>query len=217
MPKSRSLLFLAVVFSLGGLAVTSPSQAKEPVPLDPGSPFGEKQAPAIADAWITEFHTGYLTSIGHNASPLTYTLLPQLLVGKTPAHWRIPMFGSTMYVRSRGALEISPVIDGPESYFIGATFAPSLEWISSEGKWTTFFSAGGGGGLMDSKGYEIPGGQGQDFNLTWFIHAGVNWQLTERLSASVGARFQHISNGGQDEINPGLDAFGPTLGLSWKW
>jgi Lipid A 3-O-deacylase (PagL) len=37
------------------------------------------------------------------------------------------------------------------------------------------------------------------------------------LSASLGARFQHISNGGRNDINPGIDAFGPTLGLGWSW
>ncbi len=169
------------------------------------------------DAWAIEFHTSALWSIGDNASPLNYTLLPQLLVVKTPAHWRLHFGQTEILVRSRGALEISPIVEGPESCFAGATFAPSIEWWNQPRTFAAFFSIGGGFGWMDSKGYEIPGGQGQDFNLTWFIHSGVNWQIAPRLALSLGARFQHISNGGMDDVNPGIDALGPTLGLSWTW
>lgn len=175
------------------------------------------ETPSPASAWITEFHTGYLASVGSNASPLDYAMLPQLLTIKTPSHWQFQTFGVLWRVRSRAALELTPIIDGPESYFAGMTFAPSLEWWNASQTWSAFLSAGGGVGWMDSQGQSIPGAQGQDFNLTWFVHTGLSWQLTPRLSASLGARFQHISNGGQDEINPGIDAFGPTLGLGWAW
>jgi lipid A 3-O-deacylase len=169
------------------------------------------------DHWALEYHTGMLWSIGSNASPLDYTLLPQLFVLKTPAHGRFHVGPVPLVIRSRAALELTPIVDGPESYFAGITFAPSIEWWNNKQTVSTFLSAGGGVGWMDSQGTSIPGAQGQDFNLTWFIHTGLNWKISNRLSASIGARFQHISNGGQAEINPGIDSLGPTLGLSWHW
>ena len=59
---------------------------------------------------------------------------------------------------------------------------------------------------MDSHGYAIASAQGQDFNFTWFMHGGVRYRLTDRVSASLGLYFQHISNGGMDPVNPGVDA-----------
>ena len=70
---------------------------------------------------------------------------------------------------------------------------------------------------MDSRGYQIPGGQGQDFNFTWFMHGGVRYRMTDHLSAELGLYFQHISNGGQDAVNPGVDALGPMLGIGWHF
>lgn len=193
-------------------AVTFTASAGEPPP-----PATAVRPRSPESAWVTELHTGALWSVGNNASPLDYRMLPQLLTVKTPAHWEFHTGSLVWRVRSRASLEITPIIEGPESYFIGATFAPSLEWWNEARTFSTFLSAGGGFGWMDSQGQTIPGGQGQDFNLTWFVHTGVTWQITPRLSASLGARFQHISNGGQNDINPGIDAFGPTLGLGWSW
>lgn len=182
------------------------------------SPAPAADQPTVTpDAWAAELHSSILWSVGSNASPLNYTLLPQLLVIKSPAHGRLPIGRTELLLRSRGALEISPIIEGPESAFAGVTFAPSLEWWSASRRTAAFFSAGGGVGWMDAQGYRVPGGQGQDFNLTWFIHSGVSWRLGERLHLSLGARYQHLSNGGMDAINPGIDGLGPTLGLSWNW
>lgn len=69
---------------------------------------------------------------------------------------------------------------------------------------------------MDSKGRVVKGAQGQHLNLNWFIHAGVNKFVSDRMSFSLGVYFQHISNGGMDKINPGIDAVGPIVGISWR-
>jgi hypothetical protein len=196
---------------LSGLWIAT-SIASAGAPQDQPAPTSSPE-----NTWTTELHTGALWSIGSNASPLDYQLLPQLLTLKTPAHGHLQTGSHTWVIRSRASLEITPVIQGPESYFIGVTFAPSLECWNASRTLSTFFSAGGGIGWMDSQGQTLPGAQGQDFNLTWFIHTGLTWHITPHLSASLGARFQHISNGGQNDINPGIDSLGPTLGLGWSW
>ena len=207
MPSRPRCLLLSGLFCLFTLVVN----AGEPHPTLAAQPRSPETT------WTTELHTGALWSIGNNASPLDYRMLPQLLTLKTPAHWEFHTGRLAWLVRSRASFEFTPVIEGPESYFVGVTFAPSLEWWNQARTFSTFLSAGGGFGWMDSQGQTIPGGQGQDFNLTWFVHTGVSWQITPNLSASLGARFQHISNGGRNDINPGIDAFGPTLGLGWSW
>jgi lipid A 3-O-deacylase len=201
----RTLFRLLLVISAIQVSAVEPSPAQAETQQTPET------------AWTTELHTGALWSIGNNASPLNYRLLPQLITVKTPAHWEFQTGTLVWRVRSRASLELTPVIQGPESYFLGVTFAPSLEWWNEARTVSTFFSAGGGFGWMDAQGQTLPGAQGQDFNLTWFIHTGLSWQITPQLSASLGARFQHISNGGRNDINPGIDAFGPTLGLGWSW
>jgi lipid A 3-O-deacylase len=202
MATRLALLLTATLWACTGTAAADPKAPPSPSP---------------EDAWSLELHTGALWSIGSNASPIDYVMLPQLLTLKTPAHWSIPLDSGDLVVRSRASFEATPIVQGPESYFIGLTLAPSIEYWNSSRSISFFFSAGGGAGFMDSQGQMIPGAQGQDFNLTWFVHTGLTWQLTPHLSASLGARFQHISNGGQNEINPGIDSLGPTLGLGWNW
>ena len=198
--------------SLLSLAMTvAPSLAGPLVctlPTPPPEPF---------DAWEVGFASGSLWSVGNNATPLDYVLLPQILDLKTPSHFGFRLGSGDLRVRSRFMLEGAPIIEGPESYFFGLMGAPSIEWWPASRQWNLFASAGGGIGWMDSRGYEVPGGQGQDFNFTWFVEAGLRFRVTDTLSLSTSALFQHISNGGQDEVNPGIDSLGFTVGLSHRF
>ena len=66
-------------------------------------------------------------------------------------------------------------------------------------------------GVLDSQG--VPGGEGQDFTFNWYGQLGVSAVLTQDWAFRASALFQHLSNGGQTEPNPGLNALGFTLGL----
>ncbi len=63
----------------------------------------------------------------------------------------------------------------------------------------------------------VPGGQGQDFTLNWFMKAGVRRQITENIAIFGGPFFQHMSNGGATTPNPGIDALGFTVGASFSF
>lgn len=102
-----------------------------------------------------------------------------------------------------------------ENYYLGANASPSVEWWSASGEWSLYLGAGGGVGWVDAQGVE--GGQGQDFTLNWFARAGVEWAVSERTTVSVGGMFMHLSNGGQTDPNPGIDALGFTVGLNWRY
>lgn len=199
---AAALGFSAASAIAGPLA---PSVAPAPAPYDP------------IEHWEIDFETSALWGFGRDASPLDYTFLPQMLTVKTHYIFKKPFAGGDITLRNRFTLLGEPIVEGPESYFIGAAAGGSLEWWNTARSFSVFFSAGGGAGWMDSKGYEIPGGQGQDFILNWYVHTGVRWMLADRLSASLGAYFQHVSNGGQDDVNPGVNALGPTLGLGWHF
>ena len=81
--------------------------------------------------------------------------------------------------------------------------------------WALFGSIGGGIGLVDSQG--VVGGQGRDLTLNWFGQLGVEHRLNDNLSLRVSSYFQHHSNGGATNPNPGLNSLGALVGLGWTF
>lgn len=167
--------------------------------------------------WEWEVATGVLRSVGGNATPLSYTLLPQVIsVKPPPAHRWTGRWGAVM-IRPRLSLLVEPIVRGPESVYVGVAGAGELTWRPRRGAVEWFFAAGGGVGWMDSRGQEVPGGQGQDFNLNWLMHLGTRHETRGGWRWSAGVYFQHVSNGGMDRVNPGLDALGPMLGVGRRF
>jgi len=70
---------------------------------------------------------------------------------------------------------------------------------------------------MDSKGHEIEGAQGQNFNLNWLLNFGMRANTLSGWQWTASVYFQHISNRNMNKINPGLNAVGPMVGLTWKY
>lgn len=200
----RSIITLYTVILLA-LATANPLQAAPPPATEP------------FDRWALDFDSVALFSIGSRASPLDYTILPQNISLRSRPLFRYDLRSGTLVLRNRLSLLLEPIIKGPESYFMGLAAAPSLEWWNNSRSFSTFFSIGGGFGWMDSKGNTVAGAQGQDFNLNWYMHGGMRFQITDQLSATTGIYFQHISNGGLDHINPGIDALGPSAGIGWHF
>ncbi len=161
--------------------------------------------------------SGALWRVGHNGTPLDYVILPQMLTYKSAAIARIDLAGGTLAIRNRFSLLAEPIVEGPESYYFGASASGILEWWDAPWKFSVFFSGGGGVGWMDSKGYEVEGAQGQDFNLNWFLYSGARYRITEQATLGLGVMYQHISNGGMDNVNPGIDALGPMLSFGWSF
>ncbi len=196
---------------LAGLALTTGPRAftAEPPPVLP--------TPTAPLRWETELATGILWKVGGGATPLPYVLLPQIISFKIPPISERPWAGGALVYRTRLSLLIEPIIRGPEHSYLGVAAAGEIEWRSATERFTGFFAGGGGFGWMDSKGYEVRGGQGQDFNLNWLLNTGVRFRTAREWRLSLSLYFQHISNRGMDKINPGLNALGPTLGLSRKF
>lgn len=182
-------------------------------PTEPVSIQQEQELPS----YTFSYQSGVLWSVGNHAGPLDYVLAPQILSLRTPEMFGTDLGGGRLSVRNRFDLLAVGVIEGPENYFFGITAAPSIEWRIPNCPVSYYFSAGGGVGFMDAKGYSVPGGQGQDFNLTWFISTGLEFSFGNNWIATLGVYYQHISNGGMDDVNPGIDALGPVIGVGYQF
>jgi hypothetical protein len=123
--------------------------------------------------------------------------------------------GERLVVRGRYSLLMEGIVAGPEDYYLGFAAAPSIEYWFPSATTSLFFSVGGGAGFVNST--NVRGGQGQDFTLNWFAQFGLRHALTKNTSLLAGAYFIHHSNGGQTDPNPGIDAFGFTLGVGWMF
>lgn len=177
----------------------------------------ETKSVSIPDRWAVDYTTSVLWGVGGGATPLTYTLAPQIVSVLCPPSSQRAFAGGTLIMRARLSLLLEPIINGPETHFIGTAAAGDLEWRNAAGDFALFFAAGGGFGWMNSRGYEVQGAQGQDFNLNWLLHAGLRIRTRSDWRWSTGLYFQHISNRGLDKVNPGLNALGPSFGLSRKF
>ncbi|HUG13294.1 MAG TPA: acyloxyacyl hydrolase [Opitutaceae bacterium] len=203
MPHFTKLAILSSFLSLAAFAA-------EPVP----EPAAE---PAPEPAWNShslDVETGLLWQIG-TLTPISYRLVP------TQLSWRSrPIFGweladgSRIVVRHRLTLIATWVQQGPESHYIGFSGSPSVEWWDRTGTWSLFTGAGGGAGVIDSRG--VFGGQGQDFTLNWFIRGGVERVISKNRRLSAGFMYQHMSNAGMSDPNPGIDALGFMIGYGWS-
>jgi lipid A 3-O-deacylase len=204
MSAARIGLLCACLACLGGLRADD--SATVPPPYDP------------VQHWEVDYESGVLWRFSGDATPLGYTFLPQMLTVKSPLVGDIrPFFGGDLVIRNRFSLLLEPISMGPEHHFIGGAASGIMEWWDKRRTRSLFFAAGGGVGWLDSKGHEIAGAQGEDFNLNWLAYTGVRILTRARLSASVGAYFQHVSNHGMNSVNPGVNAVGPMLSVGWHF
>ena len=185
-----------------------------------GLGLGLTSAPALepardpASLWSLDVESGSLWRVSGNTF-VDYVVLPQIISLRTPAHFRLGLGEGELTIRSRLSLLLEAIPVGPETGYFGFSASPSIEYWFPGHATAIYASIGGGFGYIDST--DVPGGQGQDFTLNWFASAGVRHYLGPDFSLNAGVMFQHWSNGGATDPNPGLDALGPVLGVSWTF
>ncbi len=97
------------------------------------------------------------------------------------------------------------------AYAIGVT--PKLIYtVMSVGPMKPYLE-GGGGPLWTNFHGRIPE-QGSDFNFLVWGGAGASYELNVQMALTIGVRFSHISNGGTDSPNGGLNYLLPFAGFS---
>lgn len=205
---------LALALSLTSASTFAGESADPPV-----HPSSIPPTPAY-EQWDWSIESGYLWQIGSNTS-IDYELATAVFSILSPA--AITLLeqdnGNALVVRNRVSLITDYVIEGPEDYIITLNGSPSIEYWFADETFALYLSPGGGVGLSNSKGISkeggqgVEGGQGQDFLLNWFVQSGVRYQMDHSTALTLGVMFQHVSNGGQTEVNPGIDALGITIGF----
>ncbi len=77
----------------------------------------------------------------------------------------------------------------------------------------------GGAGIIYTDAYQDRQqriiGQGLEFLLE--VEVGVRWQMSDTLSLDVEGGFQHISNACLADRNGGMNAFGGSIGVTWRF
>ncbi len=148
--------------------------------------------------------------------PADYLILPQIF-SYQGRPFPVVALGDRMVfaVRPDFALLAEFFPRGPEDYYLGFTFRPSIELWFDRPAMQIFFMPGGGFGWTDHGG--PPVGLGRDLSFNWGFELGVKYFPNENFSLKLGVYFQHLSNMNTREHNPGLNALGPTLGFSWSF
>jgi hypothetical protein len=166
------------------------------------------------DTSSIELETGLLWQVGNN-TPLSYRLIPFRAAWRSREVFRLELSnGARLLLRHRFSVFGTWIQQGPESHYLAFDASPSIELWNRAGTHALVGGAGGGFGWLDSQ--STVGGQGQDFTLNWFARIGVERMLTPRRSVSLSLVYQHLSNGGRTDPNPGIDAVGFSLGYSWS-
>jgi lipid A 3-O-deacylase len=109
-----------------------------------------------------------------------------------------------------------PIFRGVENHYFGVNFGARYNFVQPGSRLVPYFSGGLGMGGIDSHP-GVPGAQGQDFTFNILMGAGVAYEIDDHWKITVGALYQHLSNGGQTDPNPSLNLLGPQVGASYSF
>jgi lipid A 3-O-deacylase len=158
--------------------------------------------------------SGYLLGVFGN--PNSYEIGPEFL----DARIRWGVVQKDGWTRGYNQFTITamaePIFRGIENHYFGVNFGARYNFVQPGSRFIPYISGGLGMGGIDSHP-QFPGAQGQDFTFNILAGAGISYQLNDRWKISVGALYQHLSNGGQTDPNPSLNLFGPQVGAGYSF
>lgn len=105
------------------------------------------------------------------------------------------------------------IAEPTSAYGVGVT--PKIVYTLTSFNRLKPYIEGGGGPLWTNFDGRIPE-QGSNFNFLVWGGTGATYDLTARWALNAGVRFSHISNGGTDSPNGGLNYLLPFIGVSTK-
>lgn len=146
--RRRGLAVAGLLAGLGWGAGRSDAEIRPGAEAAAVAPDG---APAALTHWRLDYTSALLWKFTGSATPLSYTLAPQIvsLVGPRVGTLR-PLAGGRLALRSRFSALVEPIVHGPEHHYIGGTASGLLEWWDRTFQRCLCFSAGGGVGWLAS-------------------------------------------------------------------
>ncbi len=109
-----------------------------------------------------------------------------------------------------------PIFRGVENRYFGIDVGFRYNFIQSGRRWNPYVSGGVGLGWIDSRA-SVFGGQGQDFTFNILSAAGISYRINKKTELTIGALYEHFSNGGQTDPNTSLNLFGPQVGVTYSF
>lgn len=109
-----------------------------------------------------------------------------------------------------------PIFRGVENHYFGISAGFRHVFVRPGWRLQPYASGGVGLGWIDSAS-PIYNGQGQDFTFNILTAVGVDYLVNDRWKLSIGALYQHLSNGGQTDPNPSLNLLGPQVGATFSF
>lgn len=154
--------------------------------------------------------------LGSFANPNSYEVGAQFVT----ARWRWGTIAHEGFMRGFNQVYLlamaEPIIRGPENFYYGISAGFRYNFVQPGRRWSPYVSGGVGMGFIDSHA-NVFGAQGQDFTFNILSAAGISYRVNDHLKLTVGALYEHLSNGGQTDPNPSLNLFGPQAGLTWTF
>ncbi len=192
-----------------------------------GLPAGAGEAPANAtsdasaiEQWEPshfEFaaETAYL--LGFIGNPNSYEIGAEFLTARL--RWGVYRNDASIF---RGYNQVyflamaEPIFRGPENHYFGISTGFRYVFVRPGWRLQPYSSGGVGLGFIDSTD-AFRQGQGQDFTFNILSAVGVQYLVNDHWKISLGAQYQHLSNGGQTDPNPSLNLIGPQIGLTYSF
>jgi hypothetical protein len=170
----------------------------------------ELAAPTLEIAAETAYLWGFI------ANPNSYEIGAQFLTARL--RWGVIERDGWLrgYNQIYFLVMAEPIFRGPENFYYGISTGFRYNFVQPGSRLIPYVSGGVGLGWIDSNP-GISGAQGQDFTFNILTAVGVSYKVNDRLRATAGALYQHLSNAGQTSPNPSLNLVGPQLGLTYSF
>jgi hypothetical protein len=110
---------------------------------------------------------------------------------------------------------VGPILKGPGSVMTGVTFILRHNFVTrTDGFFVPYYQMGVGGLYSDAADADrVQFGIGTTFEFNLQATVGARWRVARSWSINTEFGYRHISNGGLDSRNGGVDAVGGLIGV----
>lgn len=188
----------------------------EPMSI-PASTSGERFSLSLESAYLFQPIANPFFAIAgrYNKNPLDYYLATQIV----SVRYRLTDTGGPGPLRGNLGISAgflgSAIVRGPESFYAGYVMGLRYTFVPRNLALKPYVEVRGGVGWTDSQDFRYA--QQQDLTFTYLLGVGVCYDLGPRLSVTLGALDQHISNAYLTRPNYGFDSVGVQFGVTHRF